>query len=393
MYRVCVVTATRAEYGLLRPLLFKLKRSTEVELQLVVTGTHLLESFGNTQKEIVKDGFIDYYVVDLPLEDDSKKGMAVATGVAAKEFALLFDRIKPELLVILGDRFEMLGVAAAAHLLGIPIAHMCGGDVTEGAVDDAIRHCITKLSYLHFPGCEQSANRIIQMGENPSRVFNVGEPGVENCLNMKFLSRDEVAGQIGFNGILDNYCMVTFHPVTMENNTTEEQVKELIKAMELFPDLSFVITMANADAGGRKINKIWKEYSLFHENWLVVNSLGVLRYLSAVKYSSLVIGNSSSGLVEAPALKVPTVNIGDRQKGRMMANSVLSCSPKASDICRAMKTGLTDEFRSIVKSTDLPFGDGTTSRQIMDIILPFLRSNRGELKKTFFELPSILRCT
>ena len=185
MNKICVITATRAEYGLLRPLLFRLKQSNEVDLQLVVTGTHLHEKFGNTQTEISKDGFSHYHVVHLPLDSDSKEAMAVATGIATKKFAALFSAVVPDLVVVLGDRFEMLGVATAAHLMGIPIAHICGGDVTEGAVDDAIRHCITKLSFLHFPGCEESAKRIIQMGENPNRVFNVGEPGIENCLNLK----------------------------------------------------------------------------------------------------------------------------------------------------------------------------------------------------------------
>ncbi len=386
MYRICVVTATRAEYGLLRPLLFKLNNNSEVTLQLVVTGAHLSERFGNTQEEIVADGFNGFRRVELPLDDDSKKGMAVATGVATQKFAALFAEMASDIVILLGDRYEMLGVATAAHLMGIPIAHMCGGDVTEGAVDDAVRHCLTKLSYLHFPGCEQSADRIIQMGESPARVFNVGEPGIENCLNMELLSRDELYRQTGFKGLLGDYFVVTFHPVTMEDDTAEKQMHELIDAMDSFPDMSYVVTKANADAGGRRINEIWDEEAVSRESWFVVSSLGMLGYLSAVKGARLVIGNSSSGLVEVPALGVPTVNIGDRQKGRMMAGSVICCPPESCGIIRAMRLGMSDSFREAAKNTYLPFGNGTTSIQVMNEVMRFLKSSDRTTEKRFYDL-------
>ena len=386
MYKVCVVTGTRAEYGLLRSLLIKLNGHDSIDLQLVVTGSHLSEQFGNTQKEIQEDGFLEYIKLPIPIEDDSKEGMAFSTGVALQKFAELFSEQKPDLLVVLGDRFEIFAVAAAAHMIGIPTAHISGGDVTEGAVDDVIRHCITKMSVLHFPGCEQSRKRIIQMGEQPEAVFNVGEPGVENCLKRELMSRDALADNLEFPYIKRDYSVVTFHPVTMENNTAESQMQELISAMEEIPDMAYIVTLANADAGGRMINEIWMREGKKHTNWLVVPSLGVLRYLSAVKYAKTVVGNSSSGVVEAPSMKTPTINIGDRQKGRMMADSVICCEPKREAIVRAMNTALTNEFQEKAKHIKSPFGDGSTSEKIMEHIVKFLRSERISHEKKFYDI-------
>lgn len=385
-YRVCVVTGTRAEYGLLRTLLFKFRDSDEIILQLIVTGSHLSDSFGNTQNEIIEDGFKDFIKVPIPMSDDSKKGMAVTTGVAITRFAEVFEKNYCDIAVVLGDRFEILSAVIAAHLMGIPIAHISGGDVTEGAVDDAIRHCITKMSSIHFPGCSQSAKRIIQMGEQPETIFNVGEPGIENCLNTDFLTLDELALDLSFDGIKKNYCVVTFHPVTMEKNTAELQLYQLIEAMDHFSDMYYVITMANADAGGRSINNIWIEEGKKRLNWLVVTSLGFRRYLSAVKYSQLVIGNSSSGIIEVPSLGVPTINIGDRQKGRMMAKSVISCAPSYKDIVSAISAGLSPEFKSKSKQSESPFGDGSTSKQIFDKILCYLKEQKGIAEKHFFDI-------
>ena len=360
-HSVCVVTGTRAEYGLLRELLFKLRDSNEIELKLVVTGSHLSEKFGNTQREIIEDGFLDYTKIVIPMCDDTKEGMAVSTGVAMTNFADFFKSYNPDIMIVLGDRFEIFAAVAAAHLVGIPVAHISGGDITEGAVDDAIRHCITKMSILHFPGCEQSAKRIIQMGERPERVFNVGEPGVENCLKQKLLSRLDLSLDLNFDSINKEFSVVTFHPVTMEDNTAVKQVRELIKAMDSFKDMYYIITLANVDAGGRIINEIWIEECRKRVNWLVVPSLGMLRYLSAVKHAKLVIGNSSSGIVEAPVMGTPTVNIGDRQKGRMLAKSVICCEPKCEEIIQAMQNALTYEFQLEAQKVISPFGKGDTS--------------------------------
>lgn len=384
-YQVCVFTGTRAEYGLLREVLFRLKNNNEIDLKLVVTGTHLISCFGNTQDEIIKDGFEDFIKIEIPLDDDTKKGMAVSTGIAIQKYAECLQKLSPELVVVLGDRFEILAAAIASHFMGIPVAHISGGDVTEGAIDDAIRHSITKMSSLHFPGCKQSAKRIVQMGEQPESVFDVGEPGVENCLKLELLSRDDLARNLDFDSIMNDYCVVTYHPVTMEKDTAAEQVYELISAMDAIPNMSYIITMANADAGGRSINKIWQEEGKKRSNWLVVSSLGVIRYLSAMKYSKVVIGNSSSGIVEAPSMKKPTVNIGDRQKGRMYAESVISCNPQKNEIVSAIKEALSNEMREKMKNVNSPYGDGTTSENIERILLDFLRGEKKD-KKSFFDI-------
>lgn len=385
-YKVCVLTGTRADYGLLRELLFRLRNNNEVELSIIVTGSHLSAAFGDTQQEIINDGFETFARIPIPLEDDSKGGMANSTGIALCKFSEYFTSARPDILIVLGDRYEALSAVIAARMQGIPVAHISGGDVTEGAIDDAIRHSITKMSQLHFPGCEQSRKRIIQMGEQPDSVFNVGEPGVENCLKLNFLSRQALAHSIAFDGVLQDYCIVTFHPVTMEDNTSEIQVRELICALDEYCNLNYIITMANADAGGRTINNIWIQEAKRHNNWLVVTSLGVLRYLSAMKYSKAVIGNSSSGIVEAPSMGVPTVNIGDRQKGRMMAKSICSCQPDYRSICDALSTVLDDKYQIMSKNIESPFGDGTTSTMIEKYLLKYLRDNPLSQEKRFYDI-------
>lgn len=384
-YRVCVVTGTRADYGLLRGLLFRLKNNTLVDLDILVTGSHLSEKYGNTQQELVNDGFVQFNRLPIPIDDDTKGGMAYATGVALSGFAEYFVNHMPELLVVLGDRYEILAAVIAARMCGIPVAHISGGDVTEGAIDDSIRHSVTKMSQLHFPGCEQSRNRIIQMGEQPDTVFNVGESGVENCLKMQLLDREELAKSIGFNGVFADYAVITFHPVTMEDNTGVEQVGEVIKALDSV-QMNYVITMANADAGGRAINDIWINEGKRHSNWLVVTSLGVVRYLSTMKYAKVVIGNSSSGIVEAPSMGVPTVNIGDRQKGRMQAESIINCKPLKDEIVAAIKKALTKDFQIIAQNTKSPFGDGTTSEQIEKHLITFLQNKKLVNEKHFYDI-------
>ncbi len=385
-HTVCVVTGSRAEYGLLRALLFRLREDDEIALRLVVTGSHLSSAFGNTQSEPESDGFIISTRVTIPLEGDSKAEMANATGYAMGAFASCFKKMQLDLLVVLGDRYEIFAAAAAAAVLRIPIAHISGGDVTEGALDDTFRHCITKMSYLHFPGSQQSADRIIQLGEDPKRVFNVGEPGVENCISILPMSIAELQKHIEIDIIHKPYAIVTFHAATMEHEPVQSQVGELILALEHFPDLNFIITKSNADAGGRTINLIWDEQEKHHSNWTVVPSLGVNKYIPAMKYAQMMIGNSSSGIVEAPAMKIPTVNIGDRQKGRMMADSVICCAPVAADIICAMKRALTAEFRVVAANVVNPFGDGQTSQRIFDVIKHFIKENSCAIRKEFYDL-------
>jgi GDP/UDP-N,N'-diacetylbacillosamine 2-epimerase (hydrolysing) len=383
---ICVVTGSRAEYGLLRPLLLLLRADNEISLQLVVTGSHLSGAFGSTQSEIVSDGFEIHNRIEIPLKDDSKAEMAKTTGYALSAFAGCFKKIRPDLLVVLGDRYEIFAAAAAAAILGIAIAHISGGDLTEGSLDDIFRHCITKMSFLHFPGCQQSAKRIIQLGEEPERVFNVGEPGVENCLSVSPMSLPELQKDINIDITHKSYSIVTFHAATMEKDSAETQVSELITALEAFPDMDFIITKANADAGGRAINSIWDEQKRGHSNWLVVSSLGVDRYISAMKYAQMIIGNSSSGIFEAPAMKTPTVNIGDRQKGRMTADSVICCAPVAKDIINAMKRALSPEFKDVVANVLSPYGEGHTSQLIFGVIRKFLTDRPDSIKKEFYDL-------
>lgn len=385
-YQICVITGTRAEYGLLKRLLFRLRDNSDVDLSLVVTGSHLDEKFGNTQKEIMEDGFRDYTKIPIKMDDDSKEGMVISTGIAMIKFAELFSDYKPHIVIVLGDRFEIFSAVSAAYFIGIPVAHISGGDITEGAVDNAIRNCLTQMSCIHFPGCEQSRKRIIQMGAQPDHVFNVGEPGVENCLNMKLMTKQELSDDLNVNVVDYNYSVVTFHPVTMENNTSVSQVYELIKAMDFQKDMFYIITLGNADAGGRAINDIWIKEGKKRNNWLVVPSLGVLRYLSVMKYAKLVIGNSSSGIVEAPSLGIPTINIGNRQKGRMMAESVISCKPVKKEIVGAMKMALTNEFQKKSKNVYSPFGDGTTSFKIEKIIMEYLKNNSESNEKQFYDI-------
>ena len=385
-HQIGVITGTRAEYGLLRNLIFKLKENKSIDFKLIVTGAHLSEVFGNTQSEIIKDGINNYIKVPIPIDDDSKDGMSLSAGITMSNFANLFTKYKPDILIVLGDRYEIFSAVSAAHLVGIRVAHIGGGDITEGAVDDAIRHCITKMSNLHFPGCEQSRKRIIQMGEQPQYVFNVGEPGVENCLDLEKMSRKALAESLNFDIVNNDYSLVTFHPVTMENNTGVEQVYELIHAMDKLKDMYFIITMANADAGGRAINDIWIKEGKKRKNWLVVTSLGVVRYLSAMKYAKLVIGNSSSGIIETPSMGIPTINIGDRQKGRMMAESVISCLPIEKDIANSMNIALADDFQEASKHVYSPFGNGNTTDQIICYVLDYLNSKQENNEKHFYDI-------
>ena len=387
-YRICAVTSTRADYGLLRNTLLRLNDNAKAELDLVVTGTHLLAGFGSTKNEIEKDGFRGFTELPIELSDDTGEGMSRQTGAAMIKFAEYFGSNRPDLLLVLGDRFEIFAAASAAALMNIPIAHISGGDVTEGAVDDMIRHCITKMSSLHFAGCGQSAKRIIQMGEQPDTVFDVGEPGVENCLEMPVMTREELADDLGFGGMNGDLAVVTFHPVTRDSVSGADQLSALIEAMKARPGLSYIVTLSNADAGGRAFNEMWCSEGRKHDNWLVVPSLGIKRYISVMKLSRMVIGNSSSGIIEAPALHVPTINIGSRQKGRMTADSVLNCEPSVKAILAAMDKALTPEFREMCRGVKSFFGDGNTSAQIERELMKQLRQGRLSSVKHFYDIKS-----
>jgi GDP/UDP-N,N'-diacetylbacillosamine 2-epimerase (hydrolysing) len=383
MKKVCVLTATRAEYGLLKNIIIKMNSDPEIDLRVAVTGMHLSPEFGLTYKVIEEDGIAIDKKIEIILSSDNSVSITKSMGLALISFAEYFSESKPDLLVVLGDRYETLAVCIAAMNERIPIAHLYGGEITEGAIDECIRHSITKMSYLHFTSTLEYRNRVIQLGEEPERVFNVGAMGVENSLNIPLMSKEELEKSISFK--LDRpYAVVTFHPVTLETNSAEKQTEELLSACDRYPDMKFVFTKANSDAGGRSINQMLDEYAADKENAVVFQSLGMERYLSALKYSTMVIGNSSSGLVEAPSFHVPTVNIGDRQKGRLQADTIINCEAEESQIAEAIKKALLVRHKSEIVTN--PYGDGKTSDRILLVIKEFLEKDNISLKKKFFDV-------
>lgn len=383
--KICVMTATRAEYGLLKPLMRKIKDHPKFELKVVATGAHLSPEFGFTYKEILNDGFNIDKKIEILLSSDTPSSISKSMGLAMIGFADYFSEDRPDLLVILGDRYESLAIASAALNERIPIAHLHGGETTEGAIDEAIRHAITKLSYLHFTSTEAYRDRVIQLGESPEKVFSVGALGIENILNEELLSRKDLFANLDINGDKP-YALLTFHPTTLEDFTSEEQIINLLEVCKDRNDLNFIITKANADSGGRIINQIIDQYTVENDNIFSFTSLGLKRYLSAMKYTSFVGGNSSSGLLEAPSFGIPTVNIGDRQKGRIQAESVINCEPTYEDISKAFDEALSEPFLISIKDVTNPYGDGNTSDKIIDVINYFFDNKKINLKKKFYDL-------
>lgn len=382
MKKICVVTATRAEYGLLKTLIRRLKKNNNYEIKIVVTGAHLSPEYGLTYKEIEEDGNNIDKKIEMLLSADTSSAISKSMGLALIGFADYFEENEIDALIILGDRYESLAVAIAAMNKRIPIIHLYGGETTEGAVDESIRHAITKLSYLHFTSTEEYRQRVIQLGENPSRVFNVGALGVENVKNEKLLTKKELEESLKID-LSKDYIVATFHPVTLENNSAERQMKELMEACIFFKDINFIFTKSNADSNSRIINKMIDEYSMKYKNIFAFTSLGMKRYLSAIKYACMVIGNSSSGLVEVPSFKIPTINIGDRQKGRIKADSIIDCIPQKEKIIDAIKLGMNNKER--FKNIDNPYGNGDTSNKIVNILDVELFKDI-ELKKIFYDI-------
>lgn len=384
MTKICILTATRAEYGLLKPIICKLREVREFDVRVVVTGAHLSPEFGLTYKEIEKDGIKIDEKIEILLSADTPSSISKSMGLAMIGFADYFSKLNPDMLIVLGDRYETLAVCCTAMNQRIPIAHLHGGETTEGAIDESIRHAITKLSYLHFTSTEEYRCRVIQLGESPNRVFNVGAIGIENIFKEKLMSKADLETSIDFQ--LDKqYAMVTFHPVTLENCNSAEQFGALLDACKNHKNMKFIFTKANADADGRVINRLIDKFASENDNVVAFSSLGMVRYLSAVKYSSMVIGNSSSGLLEAPSFGIPTINIGDRQKGRLQADSVINCQPVKEEIDKAIEIALTEEFKSKAKNTINPYGDGNTSQKIIDAIKDYLLNDKINLKKKFYD--------
>jgi len=383
--KICVVTGSRAEYDLLFPLLKRIKADDTLELQLIATGMHLSPEFGMTYEEIEKDGFTINEKIEMLLSSDTEVGIAKSIGLGIIGFADAFDRLKPDFVVLLGDRYETFSAAIAAFVARFPIVHLYGGEVTEGCFDEGIRHSITKMSYFHFTSTEEYRKRVIQLGEEPARVFNVGAIGIDNIKSLKLLTKDELEKELGFKFGKKN-VLITFHPVTLENNTSEVQFKELLFAISTFKDLKIIFTKPNADTYGRVIIKLIDEYVKNNQNNAVsFVSMGRLKYLSTIQFVDAVIGNSSSGIIEVPSFGKPTINIGERQSGRIKAKSIIDCEPKKENIIKAMKTAFSEEFRKLCKNVKNPYGDGNAAEKIMKILKKRI-FQVTEIKKKFYDL-------
>jgi len=381
---ICIITGSRAEYGLLSPLLKLIKEDEKLQLQIIATGMHLSPLFGSTWQEIERDGFSINEKVDIELSKDSKVGIARSTGLAVIRLSESLERLKPDWVVLLGDRFESFAAASAAHLLGIPIAHLHGGELTEGAVDDAFRHAITKMASLHFTAAEEYRQRVIQLGESPNRVFNVGAIGLDNVKRLTLLSKNELEKQLAFTE-LDKTILVTFHPVTLESVSSEEQLKELLGVLDDLKDHKIIFTFPNADADGRVIIGLLEDYVARNVNRAkAFASLGQLRYLSLLKYVQAMVGNSSSGLIEAPAFGLPVVNIGSRQNGRLRPPSVIDTPPDKKNISEAVQKALSQSFRDRCREMSNPYGDGTAAKKILKQIKQVGKVN--STIKRFFDI-------
>ncbi|MBL09646.1 MAG: UDP-N-acetylglucosamine 2-epimerase (hydrolyzing) [Acidiferrobacteraceae bacterium] len=382
---VCVVTGSRAEYGLLFMLMKHIENSDELNLQVVATGMHLSPEFGMTYKEIENDGFFVNKKIEMLLSSDTPTGVSKSIGIGICGMADAFEDLRPDILVLLGDRFELLAAAISALIGKLPIAHIHGGEVTLGAFDEAIRHSITKMSHLHFTATEDYRNRVIQLGEHPETVFNVGGLGIDNIFGLNLLSRVKLEKKIGMTLARKN-LLVTFHASTLEKEHPAQQFQSLYDALEEYGDANIIFTKTNADTYGRAINRMIDEFVENNKKRSVAHtSLGQIGYLSALKYVDAVVGNSSSGLLEAPSFGIGTINIGDRQKGRIKAASVIDCMPMRENILDALHKIYSQSFQKKLLSVSNPYGEGGASLKIVEK-LKKLDINNIDVQKTFFDL-------
>lgn len=359
--KICVVTGTRADYSLCHWPMKAIQDSPDFTLQVIATCMHMSPEFGLTYEQIEKDGFHIDEKVEMLLSADTPSAVAKSMGVATISFADAFNRLKPDLVVLMGDRFELLAAAQTALIFRIPIAHFYGGDTTEGAFDEAIRHSITKMSQLHFPTNEESAQRIRQLGENPDYIFNVGSPALDHITHLSLLDRKQLSEALDFE-LKEKNFLVTFHPATLDEDSAASQFQELLDSLAEFSEYGIIFTLPNADTTGRALISMVHDFTEKHPNAKAYTSLGQLRYLSLLNICDAVIGNSSSGILEAPSFKIPTINIGDRQKGRLQAKSVFNCEPKANAISTAIKSGLAANLSQV----ENPYGDGKSSPRILE---------------------------
>lgn len=381
--KICVITGTRAEYGLFYWLMKGIEATEALELQLIVTGMHLSPEFGLTYQQIEQDGFTIDKKVEILLSSDSEVGITKSMGLGMIGFADALDELKPDLMVVLGDRFEIFAAASAATIAKIPIVHLHGGEKTEGAFDESFRHSITKMSHLHFTATEEYRNRVIQLGEQPERVFNVGAAGIDNIIKLNLLSKEAFEESINFKLGKKN-LLVTFHPVTLENSTAKDQFANLLTALEQIDETHVIFTKANADTDGRIINEMIDRYVAVHpKTTAVYTSLGQLRYLSAMQYMDGVVGNSSSGLIEVPSFNIGTINIGDRQRGRIKSASIIDSGTTVNHIAKSLERLFSSEFRESIKQIENPYGKGGTADKIVEVLQTYPLDMI--LKKIFYD--------
>ena len=386
MKHIAVITTTRAEFGLLLPLIKELrtKETEEFRVSLVVTGTHLSDEYGGTISEIKETSLRIDEEVSVRMESCTPEDISRNQADVLVKFTKLFSERKYDAIVILGDRYEMLMIAIAATNTLTPIIHLCGGDTTEGAVDECVRHSITKMSYYHFVTNELSKRRVIQLGEDPTRVFNVGSTSIDNINNIDTYTSADVLKSLGINCSC-RYAVCTYHPVTLESRDIEETIMDFVYSIKRRPKIEFIVTKSNADKGGTIINEILERESRHIKNMHVVDSLGMARYIALVRHAEFVMGNSSSGIIEAPALHVPTINIGDRQKGRLKSESVINCGIKTDDINSAIEKALSEEMKTIAQNVKSPYGDGHAAEKMTKFIFCMLQGEIN-LKKKFYEV-------
>ncbi|MBE8400930.1 UDP-N-acetylglucosamine 2-epimerase [Leptospira borgpetersenii] len=381
--KVCVVTGTRAEYGLLRLLLQKIRDSDILELQIVATGMHLSPEFGSTYREIENDGFKIDKKVEMLLSADTSSGVSKSIGLGTIGFAQVWEDLEPNLIVVLGDRFEIFSAVSTAMIAKVPIVHIHGGETTEGAFDESIRHSITKMSHIHFTAAEEYKKRVIQLGENPERVYNVGGLGVDSIRSLDLMDRSELESSLGFKFGVRN-LLVTFHPETLDSKSPKEQFDELLKALNRLSDIFIIFTLPNADTGSREIIRSIHNFISVYKNAIAFTSLGQSRYFSCVQFVDGVVGNSSSGLLEVPTFQKGTINIGGRQRGRLKAVSIIDCDPEEEAIFQAIEKLYSKEFQNLLSSVKNPYGEGNATSKIVNVLENI--SLDHILKKKFFDL-------
>jgi len=366
--KICVVTSSRADYGLLTPLLHEIDNDETLELQLFVTGMHLCKEYGYTYKEVEKD-FLINEKIDIELSSHDSVGISKSMGLAQTYFAQVYTQYQPDIVVVLGDRFEIHAAVSSAMIARLPIAHLSGGELTLGAIDDCMRHAITKMSHLHFVATQEYKQRVIQLGENPEHVFNFGEAGLDNIFQMDLLSQEAFEESINHK-LLKKSLLITYHPMTLK--TLDENildVQNILECLDMLEGTSLIFTKANADEGGEKINALLEDFvGLNKDKAVLFSSLGQLRYLSGLQYVDAVIGNTSSGIVEAPSFKIGSINIGDRQKGRVQASSVLNTTLSKDSITRALTQLYTSEFKEVLKQVTNPYYQKNSSFKTKEIL-------------------------